>query len=73
MLGSSVGIEREQVFLDELERFPYAYSENLVELVKKMHLAIQNNSPTEEIKKKIDNCVFEMYGVQNRFAFAVSI
>lgn len=67
MLGSSVGIEREQVFLDELERFPYAYSENLVELVKKMHLAIQNNSPTEEIKKKIDNCVFEMYGVQNNY------
>lgn len=65
MLGSSVGIEREQVFLEELVRFPYAYSENLVELVKKMHLAIQNNLPTEEIKKKINNCVFEMYGVQN--------
>lgn len=67
MLGSSVGIEREQIFLDELGRFPYVYSEKLVELVKKMHVAIQNNFPTEAIKKKIDNCVFEMYGVQNNY------
>lgn len=67
MLGSSVGIEREQIFLDELGRFPYVYSEKLVELVKEMHMAIQNNFPREEIKKKIDNCVFEMYGVQNNY------
>jgi len=67
MLGSSVGIEREQVFLDELEKFPYVYSDKLVELVKKMHLAIQNHSSTEEIKEKINDCVFEMYGVQNNY------
>ena len=36
MMGSSAGIEREQVFLKELENYPYVYSDELVELVRKM-------------------------------------
>ena len=65
MLGSSVGIEREQIFLNELMKFPYAYSDKLVELVEKMHTAMQENAITTDIKQAIDNCVFDMYGVQN--------
>jgi hypothetical protein len=67
MLGSSVGIEREQIFLNELIKFPYVYSDKLVELVKKMHLAIQDDSAVEDIQVEINNCVFEMYGVQNNY------
>ena len=67
MLGSSVGIEREQIFLNELIKFPYVYSDKLVELVEKMHLAIQNDSDVEDIQVGINNCVFEMYGVQNNY------
>lgn len=36
MLGSSTGIEREQIFLEELGNYPYVYNDELVELVEKM-------------------------------------
>lgn len=63
MLGSSSGIEREQVFLKELEKFPYAYSEKLVGLVKK----IQDGGEGEVLKKELNECVLEMYGLQNNY------
>lgn len=64
MLGSSAGIEREQIFLDELEEYPYAYSDDLVQLVQEMQ-QIEGDADTEELKSKLDQCVLKMYGLQN--------
>lgn len=64
MLGSSAGIEREQIFLDEIRSYPYVYSDKLVELVEKA-LAEQGNSTKEELYDKINECVMEMYGVKD--------
>lgn len=65
MLGSSAGIEREQIFLDELEEFPYCYSEKLVELVKVMQRKVSERDDTGDILKQIDKCVLDMYGVED--------
>lgn len=75
MLGSSVGIEREQIFLNELIHFPYAFSEELVELVSQMHLAGQENGETDSIREEIEKCVLDMYGLRdNPFVdYAVNI
>ena len=43
MLGSSVGIEREQIFLEEIAKYPYRYSDKLVEIVKKIQQQIKND------------------------------
>ena len=64
MLGSSAGIEREQIFLKELEDYPYAYSDELVDLV----LDIQKSEDIEyreELQKKLNQCVLKMYGLQD--------
>lgn len=66
MLGSSAGIEREQVFLKELEKYPYAYSDELVELVRKS----QDRSGAESkaaLRKELDECVLQMYTLQNNY------
>lgn len=75
MLGSSVGIEREQIFLNELIHFPYAFSEKLVELVAQMHLRGQGKGGTDDIREDIEKCVFDMYGLRdNPFVdYAVNI
>lgn len=65
MLGSSVGIEREQIFLNELIGFPYAFSEKLVELVSQMHLSGQGDGATDSIRVGIEECVFDMYGLRD--------
>ena len=68
MLGSSIGIEREQVFLDELSEFPYAYSDELVELVQRIQKNVENYEDITLLKKQLDECVFKMYGVkENHF------
>lgn len=63
MLGSSAGIEREQVFLEELSEYPYVYDEELVKLVQEMHQA-NNVDDRKELQAQIDRCVMRMYGVQ---------
>lgn len=64
MLGSSAGIEREQVFLEELSEYPYVYDEELVKLVQEMH-QVNNMDYKKELQTQIDRCVMRMYGVQD--------
>lgn len=74
MLGSSTGIEREQIFLEELGNYPYVYNEELVELVKRIQHEDSEES-REKLKERIDRCVMTMYGLQdNSFVdYALSI
>ncbi|MBO5070679.1 MAG: N-6 DNA methylase [Roseburia sp.] len=74
MLGSSTGIEREQVFLEELADYPYAYSDELVELVQLMQQAECKES-MDELQACLDKCVMKMYGLQENFfvEYALSI
>lgn len=67
MLGSSAGIEREQVFLEELSEFPYMYSDELVELVKRIQAASENYEDISILKKQLDECVLKMFGLQDNF------
>ena len=64
MLGSSAGIEREQIFLKELEDYPYAYSDELVELVQTMQQS-ETIEEKEELQKNLNQCVLRMYGLQD--------
>lgn len=64
MLGSSAGIEREQIFLKELEDYPYAYSDELVELVQTMQQS-ESIEDKEELQKSLNKCVLRMYGLQD--------
>ena len=66
MLGSSAGIEREQLFLEELADYPYVYSDELVELVQTMQ-QVETIEVREELQEKINQCVLKMYGLQNNF------
>ncbi len=64
MLGSSAGIEREQVFLEELANYPYAYSDELVKLVEEIQKAECKES-RDELKTAINKCVMKMYDLQD--------
>lgn len=64
MLGSSAGIEREQVFLEELADYPYAYSDELVKLVQKMQQK-DCGEDKNELQDKLNKCVMQMYGLQD--------
>lgn len=66
MLGSSAGIEREQVFLDELADYPYVYSDELVTLVQKMQqTGCRENR--DELQNKLNKCIIKMYGLQDNY------
>lgn len=67
MLGSSTGIEREQVFLEELSEFPYVYSDELVKLVQTIQAAIKNFEDISALKIQLDECVIKMYGLQDNY------
>lgn len=71
MIGSSAGIEREQIFLNELLTYPYAYSDELAELSRQ----IQNDGYSDRMQEKINKCVLQMYGLEdNPFVdYALSI
>lgn len=64
MLGSSAGIEREQIFLEELGNYPYVYSDELVELVQIMQ-QVQSVEEKEKLQKDINQCVLKIYGLQD--------
>lgn len=66
MMGSSAGIEREQVFLKELADYPYAYSDELVELVQAMQQA-DSRECKEELQAALNECVMKMYGLQDNY------
>ncbi|SDB25459.1 HsdM family class I SAM-dependent methyltransferase [Eubacterium oxidoreducens] len=66
MLGSSAGIEREQVFLEELAYYPYAYSDELVELVQKIQQEDCNEN-SNELQDKLNKSVMKMYDLQDNY------
>lgn len=66
MLGSSAGIEREQIFLKELEDYPYAYSEELVGLVQKI-LREDCGEDKSDLKTALNECVMKMYDLQDNY------
>lgn len=61
MIGSSVGIEREQRFMSEVLSFPYIFSESIVDKVKSIQadkallFNVQDNSKVEYLDKIILN------------------
>lgn len=67
MLGSSVGIEREQIFLKEIETFPYVYSDELVKLVKKIQDYSSKGLDIELFQPELNACVLKMYGLDNNY------
>lgn len=66
MLGSSAGIEREQIFLEELADYPYAYSDELVELVQAMQEE-EYDGTVGDLHNNLNQCVLKMYGLQGNF------
>lgn len=66
MLGSSAGIEREQIFLEELADYPYAYSDELVELVQAMQEE-EYDGTMDDLHNTLNQCVLKMYGLQGNF------
>lgn len=66
MLGSSAGIEREQIFLEELGGYPYKYSDELVKLVEKIQQD-ECGKNRKELQIALDQCVMKMYGLQDNY------
>lgn len=66
MLGSSAGIEREQIFLEELADYPYAYSDELVELVQAMQEE-EYDGTMADLHNNLNQCVLKMYGLQDNY------
>lgn len=66
MMGSSAGIEREQVFLKELEDYPYVYSDELVKLVQKMQQE-DYRKDKDKLQDALNKCVLKMYGLQDNY------
>lgn len=66
MLGSSAGIEREQVFLKELADYPYEYSDELVEMVQKMQKG-ESKQSKNKLQGELNKCVMKMYGLQDNW------
>lgn len=67
MLGSSTGIEREQVFLKEMEKFPYAYSDDLVRMVTDMQRKKEAGENVGELLEEINQQVLNMYNLSENW------
>lgn len=65
MLGSSVGIEREQRFMGEVFEYPYIFSQKCVEIVNDIHLKTEETKYvdlTEEMEA-LDSTIMDVFGV----------
>jgi len=73
MLGSSIGIEREQRFVNEINEFPYIYGKKIIEEVNEIQKEKQKDTLTsvtneEEMIKELDNTILEKFGLkENEF------
>ena len=70
MLGSSIGIEREQRFVDEINKFPYIYDKEIAEQVNEIQIEKQQDSLThvtneESMIEKLDNIILEKFGLKD--------
>lgn len=66
MLGSSIGIEREQRLIKEVKNFPYIYKEKIAVLVERIQKIKGNtefgaNNDAENEIKELDNIVLDVF------------
>lgn len=69
MLGSSMGIEREQVFMNEIYKYPFVYDKEISKLAKSIQ---ENNSKLENWGKRndkyideLDSLILKKFGLEN--------
>lgn len=73
MLGSSIGIEREQRFVSEINEFPYIYDKKIIEEVNEIQDEKQKDTLTnvtneEGMIKELDNTILEKFRLkENEF------
>ena len=70
MLGSSVGIEREQRFMNEVLDFPYVYSSKIVEQVERLQSdcnkpTILNTNDCETMFSELNQLVLKTFGLES--------
>ena len=70
MLGSSIGIEREQRFMDEIDKFPYIYDINIAEKVEQIQEEKQKDKLTnvtneDEMIEELDNIILQKFNLEN--------
>lgn len=65
MLGSSVGIEREQRLMGDVYEYPYVFSETSVKIVGDMHLKKDNvqNMDTLQAIQLLDSAIMKEFGL----------
>lgn len=82
MLGTSVGIEREQRFMEEILSYPYLFSEEIVENVKDIQKELEYQKQhvlcyydKESDIKQLDNLILREFGVEhcNFIDYAINI
>lgn len=70
MIGSSMGIEREQVFMKEVYQYPFIYNEEIslkVEELQKKNSTLANgfiNDTTQEVKD-LDKMILQEFGLED--------
>lgn len=70
MLGSSIGIEREQRFVDEVNQFPYIYNKDIADKVdeiqkEKMKDTLTNVTNEEAMIEELDNIILEKFKLKD--------
>lgn len=70
MLGTSIGIEREQRFMREILNYPYIFSEDIVNKTENIHREKKKEdglyfSDIDSEIKELDNLVLQEFGLKN--------
>ena len=82
MLGTSIGIEREQRFMDEVLLYPYLFSNQIVEKVRYIQTKLSNQKQNiffdydkESDMKQLDNMILKEFGLEqdNFVDYVISI
>lgn len=82
MLGTSIGIEREQRFMEEILLYPYLFSKNIVDQVKHIQNVFNDQKQKilsgygeNEIVNQLDDLILKEFGLENNnfIDYAVNI
>lgn len=70
MLSASVGVEREQIFIEEIKKYPYIYDSNISNIVDKIQKEKQNfNMKTtrddNKLIEQLDNIILEKFNLSD--------
>ena len=68
MLSASVGVEREQIFIDEIKKYPYIYDRNISDIVEKIQKEKQSfNMKTikneNELVEQLDSIILKKFNL----------